>query len=494
MDFLSQIALGFEVAFSLKSLIFAFIGVTLGTFVGVLPGIGPIATISILLPITFHTDPTSSIIMLAGIYYGAQYGGSTASILLNLPGTPTSVVTCLDGYPMAKQGRAGVALFITTVASFVGSMLGIVALVGFALPLATVALKFGAPEYFALVFVGLLAAALMGSRSRLGAVAMVAVGVLLGIVGTDINTGVQRFTFGFAELYDGISIVAISMGLFGIAEIISNAGRRTTGEFKPGDITLRSLIPTRDDVKRSTGPTLRGSAIGMGFGVLPGTGPAISSFLSYALEKRISRTPERFGKGAVEGIAAPEAANNAATQAGFIPTLTLGIPGDVVMAIILGALLIHGITPGPGLIIEHPDLFWGVIISFLVGNIMLMVLNLPLIGIWVRILTIPYRILYPVMIALVCIGVYSINYAVFDMAMIVVFGLAGYVMLLLRLEPAPLLLGFILGPMIEENFRRSMILFRGDLTLFLYRPTVVVLLVLMLVLISYSAYSTVRAK
>ena len=494
MELIDNVLFGFSVALSMKSLLFAFIGVTLGTFIGVIPGIGPLSTIAILLPMTFHTDPTSGIIMLAGIYYGAQYGGSTASILLNLPGTPTAVVTCLDGYPMAKNGKAGVALFLTTIASFVGSFIGIVVLIVFAMPLAALALKFGAPEYFALVVLGLMAAALIGSGSQLSAVAMVVIGLLIGIVGTDINTGTQRFTFGFSELFDGVNLVAVAMGLFGVSEIIANAGRMRSGEVRASDITLRSMIPTREEFKVSILPMLRGSCIGVGFGVLPGTGSGIASFISYAIEKRIARNPERFGKGAIEGIASPEAANNAAAQAGFIPTLGLGIPGDVVMAVILGALMIHGIVPGPGLVLEHPDLFWGVIASFLVGNVMLLILNLPLIGIWVRILTIPYQYLYPAILAFICIGVYSINNSVFDVGLVVLFGFVGYGMLLLGLAPAPLLMGFILGPMLEENFRRTMILFRGDLTRFFERPLCMAVLALLVLLVISMVRSRLRAR
>jgi putative tricarboxylic transport membrane protein len=469
MDLWSNLALGVETAFSWNALLYCFIGVTVGTFIGVLPGIGPMATIAMLLPLTFHLPPTEAMIMLAGIYYGAQYGGSTASILLRLPGTAQSAVTTLDGYPMAQQGRAGVALFITTISSFVGSFIGILLLAGFAPVLASVAQQFQAPEYFALMVLGLLAAAVLGQGSPVRGIMMVVLGLLLGIVGTDLNTGTYRFVFDVPQLADGISLVAIAMGLFGVSEVIANAGRETPVA-SAAPVNWRSMIPTRDDMRRSWGAMLRGTAIGAGFGTLPGTGASIASFVSYAIEKRIARDPSRFGKGAIEGVTSPEAANNSAVQTAFIPTLTLGLPGDAVMALMLGALIIHGIIPGPGLIEEHPSLFWGLVVSFLIGNVMLVILNLPLIGLWIGILRIPYRILYPAILVFVCMGVYSVNNSVFDIFIVLLFGFVGYGMRLLRFEPAPLILGFILGPMMEQYLRRALAVSRGDLMVFFERP------------------------
>jgi putative tricarboxylic transport membrane protein len=469
MDLWSNLALGVETAFSWNALLYCFLGVTVGTLIGVLPGIGPMATIAMLLPLTFHLPPTEAMIMLAGIYYGAQYGGSTASILLRLPGTAQSAVTTLDGYPMAQQGRAGVALFITTVSSFVGSFIGILLLAGFAPMLAAMAQQFQAPEYFALMVLGLLAAAVLGQGSPVRGIMMVVLGLLLGIVGTDLNTGTYRFVFNIPQLADGISLVAIAMGLFGVSEVIANAGRNAPVA-SAAPVYWRSMIPTREDMRRSWGAMLRGTAIGAGFGTLPGTGASIASFVSYAVEKRIARDPSRFGKGAIEGVTSPEAANNSAVQTAFIPTLTLGLPGDAVMALMLGALIIHGIIPGPGLIEEHPSLFWGLVVSFLIGNVMLVILNLPLIGLWIGILRIPYRILYPAILVFVCMGVYSVNNSIFDIFLVLFFGFVGYGMRLLRFEPAPLILGFILGPLMEEYLRRALAVSRGDMMVFIERP------------------------
>jgi putative tricarboxylic transport membrane protein len=494
MDLLDNIALGFATAFSLKALLFCLGGVTLGTLIGVLPGIGPLATIAMLLPVTFHAPPTEAMIMLAGIYYGAQYGGSTASILLNLPGTASSAVTTLDGYPMAQQGRAGVALFITTIASFVGSLFGIVLLVACAPALAEFALRFGAAEYFSLMVLGLLAAAMLGQGTPARGVAMVMLGLLIGIVGTDVHTGQYRFVFGISEIAEGVSLVAVAMGLFGVSEVIANARRIKPSPFRAKDITWRSLLPTRQDMRLSWKAMFRGTAIGAGFGTLPGTGSTIASFVAYAVEKRAAKDRSRFGKGAVEGIAAPEAANNAAAQTAFIPTLTLGIPGDVVMALMLGALIIHGIIPGPSLVAEHPKLFWGLIASFLIGNVVLVILNLPLIGLWVRILTIPYRYLYPSILVFICIGVYSVRTSVFDVFLVVFFGFVGYGMLLLRFEPAPLILGMILGPMLEENLRRALTLSRGDPMVFLERPISATILAATAFLVALTVWLEVRHR
>lgn len=469
MDILNGLMLGLESALNPVTLLYCFIGVFLGTLIGVLPGIGALATISLLLPITYHIPPTAAIVMLAGVYYGAQYGGSTASILLNLPGTPSSAVACLDGYPMAKQGRAGVALFMTTIASFVGSMLGILALILFSPAIAELGLKFGAAEYFAMMLLGLIAASALASGSPAKGLSMVVLGLLLGTVGTDVNSGQARFDFGIPELMDGINLVALAMGVFGISEVISSINQVRGSEVKE-KITMRSMTPTRKDVKDSIMPMLRGTGIGSFFGALPGTGASIASFMSYAVEKKIAKDPSRFGNGAIEGITAPEAANNAAAQTAFVPTLSLGIPGDAVMALMLGALIIHGIQPGPMLMSQQPELFWGLIVSFGIGNIMLMVLNLPMIGLWVAILRIPYRVLFPAILVFISLGVYSVNNNTFDVLMVAVIGAMGYMLAVFKFEAAPLLLGFVLGPLMEENLRRALLLSRGDMMTFIERP------------------------
>ena len=491
MDIGSGLLLGLQTALQPEVLLFCFIGVFLGTLIGVLPGIGALAAISLLLPITFHLEPTAAIVMLAGVYYGAQYGGSTASILLNLPGTPSSAVACLDGYPMAKQGRAGVALFMTTIASFIGSMLGIAALIVFAPGIAEIGLLFGAAEYFSIMLLGLVAAATLAAGSPIKGLAMVMLGLLLGTVGTDVNSGVPRFDFDIPELMDAISLVALAMALFGIAELISSINLKRDGTVKE-KISFRSMLPSRQDVKQSMNPMLRGSGIGGFMGALPGTGPSIAAFMSYAVEKRVAKDPSRFGKGAIEGVTAPEAANNAAAQTAFVPTLSLGIPGDAVMALMLGALIIHGIQPGPMLMTAQPELFWGLIVSFAIGNIMLVILNLPLVGIWVSILRIPYHVLYPAILVFICLGVYSVNNNVFDIYMTAVLGVLGYILLKLRFEPAPLLLGFVLGPMMEENLRRAMLLSRGDPSTFIERPISAVVLGLCALLLLWTAYAALK--
>jgi len=469
MGLLDNLLLGLSVALTLSNLFWCFVGVVLGMFVGVLPGIGSLAAISLLLPVTYHLDPTSAIVMLAGVYYGTAYGGSIASILLNLPGTPATAVAALDGYPMSKQGRAGVALLMTTVGSFVGASIGILILMFFSPLVVSVALKFGPAEYFSMMLLGLVAASSIGTASPAKGISMVVLGVILGLVGADIESGLTRFTFGSMNLYEGISLVAVAMGLFGVSEVIASIREVRTG-VPNRHISFASMIPTRDDVRRSWMPMLRGSGIGSFFGALPGTGGVIASFMAYAIEKRVAQEPARFGQGAIEGIVAPETANNASDQTAFIPTLTLGIPGNVVMALMIGALMIHGIVPGPQLMTKHPDLFWGLVMSFWIGNLMLLVLNIPLIGIWVRVLTIPYQLLYPAVLMFVCIGVYSINNNAFDVGVVVLFGIVGYVMRLLDLQPAPLLLGFVLGPLLEENLRRALLISRGDFLVFVERP------------------------
>ena len=491
MDIANGLLLGLQTAMQPEILLYCFIGVFLGTLIGVLPGIGALAAISLLLPITFHLEPVAAIVMLAGVYYGAQYGGSTAAILLNLPGTPSSAVACLDGYPMAKQGRAGVALFMTTVASFIGSMLGIMALVAFAPGIAEIGLLFGAAEYFSIMLLGLIAAATLAAGSPIKGLAMVLFGLLLGTVGTDVNSGVPRFDFEIPELMDAISLVALAMALFGIAELISSVNLKRDGEVKE-KITLRSMLPSREDVRQSVRPMLRGSGIGGFMGALPGAGPSIAAFMSYAVEKKVAKDPSRFGKGAIEGVTAPESANNAAAQTAFVPTLSLGIPGDAVMALMLGALIIHGIQPGPMLMTAQPELFWGLIVSFAIGNVMLVILNLPLVNIWVSILRIPYHVLYPAILVFICLGVYSVNNNTFDVYMTAALGVLGYVLLKLRFEPAPLLLGFVLGPMMEENLRRAMLLSRGDPSTFIERPISAVVLGLCAALLLWTAYAALK--
>lgn len=492
MDILNGLMLGLDAALQPVTLLYCFIGVFLGTLIGVLPGIGALAAISLLLPITYHIPPTAAIVMLAGVYYGAQYGGSTASILLNLPGTPSSAVACLDGYPMAKQGRAGVALFMTTIASFVGSMLGILILVLFSPSIAELGLKFGPAEYFSMMLVGLIAASTLASGSPAKGLAMVALGLLLGTVGTDVNSGVARFDFDIPELMDGINLVALAMGMFGIAEVVSGINQPRESDVKE-KITLRTMTPTRQDMRESIMPMLRGTGIGSFFGALPGTGASIASFMSYAVEKKVSKTPEKFGNGAIEGITAPESANNAAAQTAFVPTLSLGIPGDAVMALMLGALIIHGIQPGPLLMTQQPELFWGLIVSFGIGNIMLMVLNLPMIGLWVAILRIPYRVLFPAILVFISLGVYSVNNNTFDVIVVAIIGALGYLLAVLRFEAAPLLLGFVLGPLMEENLRRALLLSRGEMSTFIDRPISAGFLVFGLAIVLWSAWGALKA-
>ncbi len=487
-----NILLGFATAMTLENLMYCFIGVFLGTFIGVLPGLGSLAAISMLLPMSFYLEPTTALILLAGIYYGGEYGGSIASILLNLPGTPSAAVTCLDGNPMAKQGRAGVALFITAIASFVGGSVGVIALMGFGPSIAQVGLSFGPGDYFALMLLGLVAAVTVGGGSLVKGLIMVVLGLLLGTVGTDVTSGEFRYTFGFLELRDGVSLVAIAMGLFGIAEVVNSvkeAGTRKITE----TVTMRSMIPTRADMRRTLGPMARGSGIGGLLGALPGAGTVIAAFLAYATEIRLSKDKSRFGKGAIEGVAAPESANNAAAQTAFIPTLTIGIPGSATMSIMLGALMIHGITPGPLLVSDHPTIFWGLIASFWIGNLFLLVLNIPLIGLWVKVLQFPYKYIYPVVIALICIGVFSMRTSVFDVGLVVIFGGLGYLLQRTGYSAAPLILGFVLGPMLEENLRRAMLMARGDPMRIVSDPLTGSILGLSALLLVWAIYGGIRA-
>jgi TctA family transporter len=468
------------------------LGVFIGTLIGVLPGIGPVGTMAILLPVTYGIPPTTAIIMLAGIYYGAQYGGSTTSILVNIPGEAASVITCLDGYQMALRGRAGPALGIAAFGSFIAGTIGVIGLQLMAPPLVSVALRFGPPEYFSLMLLGFVILTYLAQKSMIKALMTAGVGVVLGTIGLDTMTGMPRFTFNIPELLDGVGLAPLAMGLFGISEILLNVERKIKQELLT--TRVKGLLPNLEDWRRAIWAILRGTGSGFFLGILPGGGAVLGSFVSYALEKRISKNPQEFGKGAIEGVAAPESANNSAAQGAFIPLLTLGIPANVVMAILLGALMIHNITPGPMLVKEHPQLFWGVISSMYLGNIMLLVLNLPLIGLWVRLLSVPYRLLYPAILLFCCIGVYSVNNTSFDIYMMCIFAVFGYVCVKLECEPAPLILGFILGPMMEENLRRAMLLSRGDPSVFFTKPISATLLGISLVLLLIVLAPTVRKK
>lgn len=468
MDLFNNLVFGFAVALTWQNLWFCFIGCFLGTLIGVLPGIGPLATIAMLLPITFNVPPVAALIMLAGIYYGAQYGGSTTAILVNLPGETAAVVTCLDGYQMARQGRAGPALAIAALGSFFAGTVCTLIIALFGPPLAELALKFGAPEYFSLMLMGLVAAAVLAHGDMVKSFAMVAMGLLLGIVGTDVNSGMARYSFGIPELTDGIGFIVIAVGVFAVSEIVSNLGETVHQMVFTNKVT--GLMPTAKDLKDSFWPIVRGTFIGAFFGVLPGTGPAIASFSSYMVEKKIAKDPSRFGKGAIEGVAGPESANNADAQCKFIPTLTLGIPASAVMALMLGALTIQGIAPGPQVMTQRPDLFWGLVASMWIGNLMLVILNLPLIGMWVMLLKVPYRLLFPAIMAFSCIGIYSVNNSSMELYLTALFGVIGFVWMRLGCPPAPMLLGFVLGPLMEENLRRALLISRGDPTVFFTRP------------------------
>ena len=468
MELLEHLLLGLQTAATFTNLFYCLLGVSLGTAIGVLPGLGPTATIAMLLPVTFVLPPVTALIMLAGIYYGSQYGGSTTSILVNLPGEAASVVTTLDGYQMAKQGRAGAALAASAIGSFFAGTVATLLIAGFGPPLAAVALKFGPADFFSLMVLGLVASVVLAQGSLLHACGMVVLGLLLGLMGTDVNSGAQRFTFGFYELADGIGFVTVAMGMFGLGEIIRNLeseGRRSVTVTK-----VTGLWPTRRDFIRMVAPILRGTAIGSALGILPGSGSILGSFAAYSIEKRISKNRAQFGKGAIEGVAAPESANNAGAQTSFIPLLTLGIPSNPVSALMVGAMIIHGIQPGPSVINEQPALFWGMIVSMWIGNLFLVVLNYPLIGMWVRMIMIPYHFLYPVILVFCSIGVFSLKNTEVDIYFMALFGALGYLFFKLGCEPAPMLLAFILGPMMEEYLRRAMLLSRGDPWVFVQRP------------------------
>ena len=490
----ANILLGLQTAASWTNLWYCFVGVFLGTLVGVLPGIGSLATIAMLLPFTYSLNPTSAIIMLAGVYYGGAYGGSTTAILLNVPGSASASVACLDGYPMSRQGRAGVALLGAAVASWVGATIGILAVMFLSPPLAGLALAFGPTEYVSVMILGLIAASTVSSGSPMKGIAMVICGILLGLIGTDVNSGVARFHFGIIELTDGIGVALLAMALFGVSEMIDSIKRIKPGHFDPKGITFKSMVPTRDDMKRAWAPILRGSLVGCVTGPLPGTGALVSCFGAYAIEKNLAKDPSRFGKGAIEGVVAPEAANNSNDQTSFIPTMSLGIPDSAVMALLLGALMIHGIAPGPQLITEKPQLFWGLIMSFWIGNIMLVLLNVPLIGIWIKLLAVPYHILYPMIMVLICIGAYTISNNPNDILIVAGAGVIGYGLRVLGMPPAPLLMGFVLGPLMEEYMRRAMLLSRGDFMTFINRPISGTMFAITALLVIWSVYAAVRGR
>ncbi|MBL8370065.1 MAG: tripartite tricarboxylate transporter permease [Burkholderiaceae bacterium] len=495
MDLINNLMLGFGVAFTFQNLIYAFVGCLLGTLIGVLPGIGPLATIAMLLPATYGLPPVAALIMLAGIYYGAQYGGSTTAILVNLPGESSSVVTVLDGYQMARKGRAGPALAAAGLGSFFAGCVGTLILAGFAAPLTEVALEFGPAEYFSLMVVGLIGAVVLASGSLLKALSMIVLGLLLGLVGTDVNSGVARYSFDIPELTDGISILAIAMGIFGYGEIISNLSHPDEKrEVFTGKVN--GILPSAQDFKRMLPAVLRGTTLGSALGILPGGGALLSAFTAYTIEKKTKLQAGEipFGQGNIRGVAAPEAANNAGAQTSFIPLLTLGIPPNAVMALMVGAMTIHNIQPGPQVMTSNPELFWGLIASMWIGNAMLVILNLPLIGIWIKLLTVPYKWLFPAIVLFCAIGVYSTNNNSFDIWMVALFGLIGYVFIKLGCEPAPLLLGLILGPMMEEYLRRALLISRGDWSVFVTRPISASLLVVAMILLAVVLMPSVKKK
>ena len=492
MELFNHLAVGFGVALTPINLLYALIGTLLGTLIGVLPGIGPVATIAMLLPTTYALQPVSALIMLAGIYYGAQYGGSTTAILVNMPGESSSVVTCLDGYQMARRGQAGAALAIAALGSFFAGTCATVLVAAVSLPLSALALKFGPAEYFSLMVLGLIGAVVLAHGSLVKAIAMIVLGLLLGIVGTDVNSGVARFDFGIPELSDGIGVVVVAMGLFGFSEIILNL--ESTEKRELITTKLRGMWPTKAQFKLAAPAVLRGTALGSVLGVLPGGGAMLSSFASYSIEKKLAKDPSQFGKGAIQGVAGPESANNAGAQTSFIPLLTLGIPENAVMAMMVGAMMIHNIQPGPQVMTSNPQLFWGLVASMWVGNLMLVVLNLPLIGIWIKLLTVPYRLLYPAILLFCAIGVYTVNNTSFDVMQTAFFGFIGVVFAKLACEPAPLLLGFVLGPMMEENLRRALLLSRGDPFVFAQRPISAGLLIAAVLLIVVIGLPNIRKK
>ena len=492
MELLANLGLGFDTVFTLTNLLYCLLGVFLGTAIGVLPGLGPTATIAMLLPATFTLPPVSALIMLSGIYYGSQYGGSTTAILVNLPGESSSVVTALDGYQMARQGHAGKALATAAIGSFFAGSVSTFLIALFAPPLTEVALKFGPAEYFSLMVLGLVASVVLAHGSLLRAIGMIVLGLLLGLIGTDVNSGLPRYTFDTPQLMDGINFVVVAMGMFGIGEIIRNLEQeevRTVAIKK-----VKGLMPTKEDLKRIVAPVLRGTALGSALGILPGGGAMLSSFAAYSIEKKVSKNAANFGKGAIEGVAAPEAANNAGAQTSFIPMLTLGIPSNPVMALMIGAMIIQGIQPGPAVMTEQPALFWGIIASMWIGNFFLVVLNLPMIGLWVKMIMVPYHFLFPAILVFSSIGVFSLNNSEFDVLLMVVFGLFGYICAKLEAEPAPLMLGFILGPMMEEYLRRALLLSRSDPMVFLERPISATMLIMAALALAVVLMPALRKK
>ncbi|BEP63169.1 tripartite tricarboxylate transporter permease [Variovorax sp. V213] len=495
MELFEHLSMGFGVAFTFTNLLYCLVGCILGTLIGVLPGIGPVATIAMLLPATYALPPVSALIMLAGIYYGAQYGGSTTAILVNLPGESSSVVTVIDGYQMARKGRAGPALAAAGLGSFFAGCVGTLILAAFAPPLTELAFKFGPAEYFSLMILGLIGAVVLASGSLLKAIGMIVLGLLMGLVGTDVNSGVARYSFDIPELTDGIGFVAIAMGVFGYGEIIANLSR-PDDEREVFTAKVSGLFPTKEDFKRMIPAVLRGTALGSALGILPGGGALLAAFAAYTIEKKTKLQPGEvpFGKGNIRGVAAPESANNAGAQTSFIPLLTLGIPPNAVMALMVGAMTIHNIQPGPQVMTSNPELFWGLIASMWLGNAMLIILNLPLIGMWIKLLSVPYKFLFPAIVLFCAIGVYSTNNNTFDIWMVGIFGLVGYTFFKLGCEPAPLLLGFILGPMMEENLRRSLLLSRGDWSVFVTRPISASLLAAALLLLVIVLLPAVKSK
>lgn len=495
LGLISNLMLGFDTALSLQNILYCTIGVTIGTLIGVLPGMGPVATVAMLLPATYALPPTSALIMLAGIYYGASYGGSTTAILVNIPGEASAVVTCLDGHMMAKRGRAGSALGIAAIGSFFAGCVATLLIAAFAPPLTELAFQFGPAEYFSLMVLGLVSATVLATGSLLKAICMVLLGLLLGLIGTDVNSGAFRFTFGLDELQDGIDFVPLSMGLFGFAEIMRNLEGNMSRSLVPNKV--KNILPSWQEIKVSVGPIVRGTALGSILGVLPGGGALLSSFASYTAEKKLAgdKADPPFGYGNIRGVAGPESANNAGAQTSFVPMLTLGIPSNAVMALMIGAMMIHDIVPGPQVMQSDPGLFWGLIISMWIGNLILVVLNLPMIGVWVQLLRVPYRWLFPAILVFCCIGVYSINNNVWDVWIAISFGFAGYVFGKLGCETAPLVLGFILGPMMEENLRRAMLLSRGDPSVFVSSPIscgLLIAAVLMVFLVAAPAFRKTR--
>ena len=485
---------GFGVALEPHNLMWCFVGVLVGNMVGVLPGMGPLATISILLPLTFGIKPVGAILMLAGILYGAQYGGAICSILLNLPCHPPHAVTCLDGFPMTKQGKGGVALGLSVMGSFIGASWGITEMIFLAPVLVKLALEFGPAEICSLMLLGLLAGSTLARGSPIKGVAMTVFGLLLGIVGTDVESGTYRLTFGMAHLYDGIELVALALGIFGIAEFMNSVNQVMPVNMAYSKVRLRDMRPTKAEVKTALPAMFRGTLVGSLCSLIPGTGPTIASFIAYATEKKLSKTPEKFGTGMIQGVVSPETATHSSIQGDFIPTMSLGIPGDAVMALLLGALMIQGIVPGPQLISEHPDIFWGLVASFWIGNILLVLLNVPLIGIWVKLLAIPYKYLYPSALFFVCIGVYASNNDMFQVVETLAFGIFGYVLVRLGFQPAPILLGFVLGPRFEETFRRALLLSQGDIAVFVQRPISAFFLAICAALIGAQIYVRVRSR